>query len=235
MDHFIRIYHEEAAAYHAMIAREDVDQRVRVALVASGALEARRLLDLGTGTGRIPLLLHEDVPYIVAFDLHEAMLREQVRQRASVSGRWPLLQGDMRHLPFATGEFDLVTAGWALGHFCGWYGDKWQVEMQQVLSEMRRVVQPGGQLIILETLSTGSLEPKPPTPELARYYAWLEAAWGFQRHELQTDYQFASPEDAVAHAEFFFGPELATAIRTHGWARLPEWTGFWHWQAPKGV
>ena len=232
MDHFIRIYHEEAVAYHAMIAREDVDEQVRASLVASGALQVRRLLDLGTGTGRIPLLLHEDIPHIVAFDLHEAMLREQVRQRALVNGCWPLLQGDMRHLPFATGEFDLVTAGWALGHFCGWYGDEWQVEMQHVLTEMRRVVQPGGQVIILETLSTGSLTPKPPTPELARYYDWLEGAWGFQRRELQTDYQFATPEDAVAHAEFFFGPELASSIRAHGWARVPEWTGFWCWQAP---
>jgi hypothetical protein len=79
----------------------------------------------------------------------------------------------------------------------------------------------------METLSTGSLTPAPPTEALAHYYAWLEADWGFNRQEIQTDYQFASVEEAVARTEFFFGPGLAATIRRQGWSRLPEWTGVW--------
>ena len=92
---------------------------------------------------------------------------------------------------------------------------------------MIRVSRPGGTLIILETFSTGSRVPAPPTPQLAEYYAWLEEEWGFQRRIIQTDYQFASVEDAVGHTEFFFGPDLAARIRAEGWARVPEWTGVW--------
>ena len=232
MDHFKRIYRDEAQAYHAMIAREDVDQQVRRALVEIGAQGAVNLLDLGSGTGRIPLLLQHDIFDIVAFDLHEAMLREQIVQREKVAGKWPLLQGDMRFLPFVSEQFALVTAGWALGHFCGWYDPDWRMPMRLVLNEMRRVTKPGGMVVILETMSTGNLEPTPPTAALAEYYEWIEGEWGFERHVLATDFQFKTIEDAVAHSEFFFGPELAAAIRENEWSRLPEWTGFWTWQAP---
>ena len=45
---------------------------------------------------------------------------------------------------------------------------------------------------------------------------------GFRRQTIQTDYHFASVDEAVARTEFFFGPELAARIRELGWARLPE-------------
>ena len=79
----------------------------------------------------------------------------------------------------------------------------------------------------METMTTGSLTPAPPTPALAEYYAWLENEWGFQRQVIATDYQFASVEQAVEYTAFFFGEELARQIRANGWARLPEWTGVW--------
>lgn len=92
---------------------------------------------------------------------------------------------------------------------------------------MQRVVVPGGALMIMETLSTGSLIPAPPNAELAEYYDWLEQAWGFCRQTIQTGYRFPSVDEAVARTEFFFGPELAARIRELSWARLPEWTGLW--------
>jgi hypothetical protein len=92
---------------------------------------------------------------------------------------------------------------------------------------MHRLAAPGGALIIMETLTTGSLTPIPPTPGLAQYYTWLENEWGFTRQEIQTDYQFASVDEAVTKTEFFFGPALAEKIRVNGRSRLPEWTGVW--------
>ena len=99
--------------------------------------------------------------------------------------------------------------------------------MGSILEEMERVVVPGGTLIILETLSTGSLAPAPPTPGLAEYYRWLETEWDYTRRTIQTDYQFTSVEEAVARTEFFFGPQMGSLIRENNWTRLPEWTGLW--------
>lgn len=232
MDHFVNIYTSRATEYHRMIAVEDADRQLLPALERVTPLRGKRMLDLGTGTGRLPLLLHDRAARMVGVDLHWDMLRENRAQRERVQGDWRLAQADMRALPVPGAWADIVIAGWAIGHLRGWFAGEWQAHAGQVLREMQRAVAPGGALIILETLSTGSLTPAPPTEGLAEYYAWLENEWDFERQAIRTDYQFASVEEAVAHTEFFFGAELAGKIRKNGWARLPEWTGVWSKRAP---
>lgn len=226
-DHFRHIYAHRAADYQRMIAPEDADGNLLKAIESAAVLDGKRLLDLGTGTGRLPFLLAGWAAKVIGLDLHRDMLRQNQVERANVGGNWDLIQGDMRQLPISSGWAEVVTAGWAIRHFCGWYADDWQEQIGRVLIEMERVAVPGGALIIFETLTTGGLTPAPPTEGLARYYNWLEAGQGFSRHTLSTDYQFASVEEAAARTEFFFGPELAEKIRANGWARLPEWTGMW--------
>lgn len=226
-DHFIQIYTHRAAAYHRFIAVEDVEENLLKAIEAVTPLQSKRLLDLGTGTGRLPLLLKDRVAQIVGVDLHWDMLRQNAVQRGKVNGHWPLVQADIRQLPFASQMTDIVTAGWAIGHFCGWYANDWQTQIGRAIKEMKRLCASGGVILIFETLSTGSLTPAPPTPALANYYAWLEGDWGFKRTTFSTDYQFENVEQAVEWTEFFFGEALSEKIRANNWARLPEWTGMW--------
>jgi ubiquinone/menaquinone biosynthesis C-methylase UbiE len=233
MDHFQLIYSSRAADYHRMIAPEDADGNLLSALRAITPLAGKRILDLGTGTGRLPLLLAREAAQVVGLDLHWDMLMENARQRALITGHWSLVQGDMRALPFPSAWAEVLTAGWAIGHLRGWFPDDWKAQVGRVLREMLRVAAPGGAVIIMETLTTGSLTPAPPTEGLAEYYAWLEGEWGFRRQTIQTDYQFASVKEAVARTEFFFGAEMAEKIRENHWARLPEWTGVW-WRVADG-
>ncbi|NPV84961.1 MAG: class I SAM-dependent methyltransferase [Anaerolineae bacterium] len=226
-DHFQEIYQQKAAQYHQMIEVEDVDSHLLAALQRITDFRGKFVLDLGSGTGRIPLLLQSLDVRMACLDLQRAMLLEQKNQRAKVGGNWGMVQGDMRVLPLADNCADVVIAGWAIGHLCSWFEDSWQDEIARILCEMHRTARCGGVLVILETMTTGSLFPAPPTPELARYYAFLEGEWGFEREVIQTDYQFCDVQDAVARTEFFFGSDLSEKIRQHGWARLPEWTGVW--------
>ena len=231
-DHYTRIYSSQADAYHHLITAEDIDGNILNSLNQLYALENARVLDLGSGTGRIPLLLQPFTQHITSIDLHRGMLTQQAIQREKIGGAWPLLQADMRQLPVPANTFNIVTAGWAIGHFMSWFEPDAKTQIYQVMHEMTRVSKPGGALIILETLTTGSLTPAPPTENLAIYYNWLENEWGFTRSEIQTDYQFASAEGAASHTEFFFGSELAAKIRANNWSRLPEWTGVWHKTTP---
>ncbi len=235
MDHFQRIYSSQADAYHRMIAVEDLQNNLVKALQASLPIAGARLVDLGSGTGRIPLLFKDMARFIVAIDLYRDMLRQNQLVRQESGGRWDLVQADMRQLPLQRGSADIVTAGWSIGHLRAWFSEDWQRQIGRILVEMHRLARPGGWLAVMETMTTGSLTPAPPTVELAEYYAWLEQEWGFTPQVIQTDYNFSSVEDAVQKTRFFFGDELAEKIRQNGWSRLPEWTGIWIKQVDLGV
>src|SRR5690606_29607723 len=132
------------------------------------------------------------------------------------------------NLPLGDDCAAIVTAGWAIGHFCGWYGDTWREHIERALREMLRVARPGADILIIETLGTGLLQPAAPNAQLAAYYRLLEESWAFRRYETPTDYQFSSVEEAAQTMRFFFGDTLVEEIWRRGWSRVPEWTGIWH-------
>ncbi len=210
-----------------MVAVEDVEGNLLKELERAAPFDNQRVLDLGTGTGRIPRLIANRTKQFVGLDLYLAMLDENQANRERVNGRWYLVQGDMRELPLLSRWAEVITAGWAIGHLRRWFADDWQAQIGRVLQEMERVATPNGTLVIFETLTTGSLSPAPPTDELAEYYAWLERDWSFNRREFRTDYQFTNIEQAVEWTEFFFGTDLSKKISENNWVRLPEWTGMW--------
>ena len=75
-DHYLEIYRTQAAAYHHMIAAEDVDGNLLPALQTAVNMSRKRVLDLGSGTGRIPILLDGIAGQVVGLDLQLAMLAE---------------------------------------------------------------------------------------------------------------------------------------------------------------
>jgi ubiquinone/menaquinone biosynthesis C-methylase UbiE len=229
-DHFLKIYRTQAAAYHHMIAAEDVDGNLLPALQTAVSLGGKRVLDLGSGTGRIPILLDGIAGQVIGLDLQLAMLAESRHLRDSKRRHWELVCANMPNLPFARAAFEVAVSGWAIGHTCSWSPQDWPARVDGILAEMSRVTSPGGALIVIETLGTGVDYPHAPTQALSRYYQQLETRWGFQRQVVQTDYQFDSPATAAASTAFFFGPALGKKIRANSWARVPEWTGVWHRQ-----
>jgi ubiquinone/menaquinone biosynthesis C-methylase UbiE len=227
MDHYQEIYAFRSMQYHRMITVEDVDGNLLPAIERIAPIDDNNILDLGSGTGRLPLQFYNRAAHIVAFDLSAGMLGEQKTQQQKVDGDWGLVQGDIQLLPFPNRWADLTTAGWTIGHFQGWYPKDAMERVSQVLMEMQRVTKPGGAMIILETMTTGSLTPAPPTEALGAYYSFLEEQWGFTRQVIRTDYQCRSVDDAASLLGFFFGPGLVEKIRHNRWARVPEWTGVW--------
>ena len=219
---FYDIYRHHGAAYQAMIAAEDFQGNLAKTLHEFIPAHSISLLDLGSGTGRLPRVLGADFEQIIALDLHRNMLLQQ-----QTENNLSIIEGDMRILPIAGHHFDVVTAGWAIGHLTGWYPDDWKEHVGNVINEMQRTVKPGGVLIIMETMSTGALQPAPPVPWLAALYEWFENDWAFQRRIISTDYLFSSIDEAKTLTGFFFGEELTQKIEQNNWQQLPEWTGIW--------
>jgi len=99
------------------------------------------VLDVATGTGRLPLaLLHR--PHfdgrILALDLSRQMLRRAHEKLASFGDRVTLLRQDAMCLPFPDEIFDVVTCLEAL---------EFLPSPSRALREMVRVLRPGGVLL----------------------------------------------------------------------------------------
>jgi hypothetical protein len=93
------------------------------------------------------------------------------------------------------------------------------------MDEVHRIVRPGGMIILIESLGTGTEKPRPPE-HLEAYFGWLTGA-GFERGWTRTDYRFESLEEAVELSTFFFGEEMGQQVREKNWVILPECTGIW--------
>jgi ubiquinone/menaquinone biosynthesis C-methylase UbiE len=140
---------------------------------------------------------------------------------------WQPVVADHRSLPLRAESADLLLAGWSVCYLVVENPSAWQIGVDRVLSEARRILRPGGTIVLLETLGTGYSEPQPPE-SLTQYYAFLESR-GFAATWIRTDYRFESLAQAEQLVRFFFGESLATEVLGQHWVTLPECTGLW-WQ-----
>jgi ubiquinone/menaquinone biosynthesis C-methylase UbiE len=99
------------------------------------------ILDCPTGFGRHALALTEAGYRVTGLDRSTALLAEAERRRGAAE--WPrLVHGDYRELPFENASFD---AAFNLFSSLGYLGREGDVG---VLREFRRVLRPGGALVV---------------------------------------------------------------------------------------
>ncbi len=109
------------------------------ALKRAGLQEGMRLLDVACGTGPVSEAgsrITGPEGRVVGLDPSAGMLRE-TRKRLPV----PLVQGTAEALPLGSGLFDVLSMGYALRHVA---------DLDATFREYRRVLRPGGRVLILE-------------------------------------------------------------------------------------
>lgn len=105
------------------------------------------VLDLATGSGDVAFALSRALPSksrITGMDFCQPMLDEAIAKQRSTPKLGPNVvfqQGDGLHLPCADAAFDAVTVSFGLRNMA---------DRHRALSEMRRVLRPGGHVHILE-------------------------------------------------------------------------------------
>ncbi|MGC5333192.1 class I SAM-dependent methyltransferase [Micromonospora sp. DT62] len=103
----------------------------------AGDVNGRRILDAGCGSGPLSAALRERGAIVTGFDSSRAMV-ELARRR--LGGDATLLVADLGEpLPFADAAFDDVVASLVLHYLEDWTAP---------LAELRRVLRPGGRLIL---------------------------------------------------------------------------------------
>jgi demethylmenaquinone methyltransferase/2-methoxy-6-polyprenyl-1,4-benzoquinol methylase len=103
-----------------------------------------RVLDIAGGTGDLARAFADragDTGLVVLSDINLSMLRAG-RDKLLDKGRMlPLVQCDAERLPFADDSFDVVTVAFGLRNM---------THKDAALAEMRRVIKPGGKVLVLE-------------------------------------------------------------------------------------
>lgn len=96
------------------------------------------VLDVATGTGDLALEIQRKCPEakVLGTDFCPEMLAH-----ATKSGVMETQVADAMNLPFEDGEFDVVTVAFGLRNMANW---------EAALREMRRVIRPGGYLLVLD-------------------------------------------------------------------------------------
>ncbi len=119
------------------------DQKWRRFVVEKAGDPGRGLtLDLATGTGDIGALMINTHPEarVVGGDFSLNMLKEAKKRFASKKISWQACDANM--LPFADNTFESVTFGYLLRNVD---------DALRVLTEVRRVLRPGGKVVCLDT------------------------------------------------------------------------------------
>jgi ubiquinone/menaquinone biosynthesis C-methylase UbiE len=102
-----------------------------------------RILDVGCGTGKWAEMVLEAKPNaeVWGLDLSAEMLQKAEQRASRFPNRLRLTQGDSESLPFETGFFDVITCSHSFHHY---------PHQGQVVAEMRRVLKPGGRMMIVD-------------------------------------------------------------------------------------
>ncbi|MBQ8517190.1 MAG: ubiquinone/menaquinone biosynthesis methyltransferase [Akkermansia sp.] len=134
---FSSIAERYVTANHILSMGTDVMWRQRV-VQRVAEWKPRRLLDIATGTGDLALAISRALPEVevLGTDFCRPMLDVAVRR-----GLTNVLEADALHLPLPDDVFDAATVAFGLRNMA---------DYAAALREFRRVLRPGGHLLVLD-------------------------------------------------------------------------------------
>lgn len=128
---------DRAVEYYDRTRALPAEMQTAMVEAASAELRGRgRVLEIGVGTGRIALPLHEAGVDVIGIDLSAPML-ERLLDKAP--GSIPVVHGDATRLPFRDRSFGAAYAVHVLHLIPDW---------KTAVDELVRVVEPGGTILV---------------------------------------------------------------------------------------
>lgn len=123
-----------------------IDRSWRKRMIAEVETQSpKKVLDVATGTADVAIALAKKIEQanVIGLDIAVDMLnigRKKVKQQ-NLQERVELISGDAENLPFQDNSFDAITVAFGVRNFG---------HLAKGLAEMKRVLKPGGQLVVLE-------------------------------------------------------------------------------------
>jgi ubiquinone/menaquinone biosynthesis C-methylase UbiE len=197
----IWLYDIYATRYDGIVQHDDIEEHLHLAIPIMRHIYPETqplILDVATGTGRIPLALCQHAAFegkIYAFDLSSGMLKQAVQKIADnhFEDYVSFGRADGQKLPFADNSFDIVTCLEAL---------EFMPQPETGLKELLRVLRPNGLLLTTRRLNEPMMQTrlwsqeymtellKSATAEKIEYEVWqydYEKVWGIKSVQLIKD------------------------------------------------
>lgn len=122
----------------------DVKWRKKVVALVDSQ-KPKTVLDIATGTGDLVISLAKTkAEKLIGLDISEGMLsvgRKKIAEK-SLENRIEMIQADSEALPFEENSFDAITVAFGVRNF---------EHLEKGLTEIHRVLKPGGVFVVLET------------------------------------------------------------------------------------
>lgn len=154
-----RTYDRWAAIYGTWAAITE-SRAHRIAFEAARPAAGESVLEVAVGRGEffVRLAGTGGLRRCIGTDLSGGMLRRARHRLKSAGCPGALCRADARHLPFASGAFDLVVNSYMLDLLT-------EADIRAVLAEFRRMLEAGGKLVLLNMAEQ--------KPILNRLWMWL--------------------------------------------------------------
>lgn len=221
MSDWDRLFDEIYLRTYAALQRDgDAEAEALAAAALAGLSPGADVLDAPCGYGRHSIPLARAGFRVVGAD-RSSVLLEEARRRAG-EGEWPRwVQADYRGLPFADGSFDCVLNLFSSLGYRGEEGDR------RTLSELRRVLRPGGALVI-ETMHRDRLlsvfQPRGWDPLPDGGLVVEERRFDHAAGEIETTHTLieagGARESATYRLRVYTATELARLVEEAGFAQV---------------
>jgi ubiquinone/menaquinone biosynthesis C-methylase UbiE len=119
-------------------------RRISTDVAGAGLADGAFVLDVGTGPGRVPLLIAQRCPSLTVegIDLSEQMIARATQTAGpATGGRVTYRVADVRALPYPDDSIDLVVSSLSLHHW---------TDVSAGVAEIRRVLRPDGRAWIYD-------------------------------------------------------------------------------------
>lgn len=200
-----KAYYEDNDYYEVFSRAEDSEFKVGHYLekLAKGKI----VLDAGCGTGKFLKILEDSSKQYIGIDLSLKQLEKAKEKSSSAISNF--LPSNLSNIPLADASIDLIVSCWVLGTITD------LSEREKCLTELRRVLKPGGSIILVENGEESEFEEvrgRNKDLRTRKYNDWILSKNFLIDKKINTYFSFETESQAKKCFDVIYGKEVSSKI-----------------------